>query len=171
MISRLVERELPAAPAAGAGLEGARAVDLYSGVGVFAHFLARSHAQLVCVESDARTLEYARSNTPPGTAFSASGVDAWTAGAAARQRYDTVLADPPRTGLGPVVTTWLARADAQTFIYISCDPATLARDSQALLASGWHLESLRLYDFYPHTGHIESAARFVRNPVQDRASN
>lgn len=170
MISRLVEREILAGGAAADRTRNARAVDLYAGVGLFAHFLAKSHQQLVCVESDARTLEYARSNTPAGTLLSATGVDAWTASVAARQRYDTVLADPPRTGLGRTVTTWLAQADVETFIYISCDPATLARDSQALLASGWHLESLRLYDFYPHTGHIESAARFVRNPVQEGVS-
>ncbi len=148
-----------------AELSGERAVDLYAGAGLFAARLAERFRSVTLVESDAVSLEAARANLPAGSGkFVPTDVEAWTDGAAAgaaqgAPRIDCVLADPPRAGLSPATRAWLKSADIGTFVYVSCDPVTMARDIGELARSGWTLESLALYDFYPQTGHIESLAR------------
>lgn len=71
--------------------------------------------------------------------------------------------DPPRSGLGSVVTEALARHPAQRLVYLSCDPATLARDLRTLTASQWRVESVRAFDQFPQTPHVETLARLVRD--------
>lgn len=148
------------------GLSGRKAADLYSGAGLFAARLAEHFEEVTCVESDAVSLEAARGNLPSGKGrFMATDVEAWTKTASAltrrgtSSRWDCVLADPPRSGLSPATRDWLKSADIGSFIYVSCDHATMARDIGDLVRSGWELGSLRLYDFYPQTGHIEALAR------------
>lgn len=148
------------------GLAGYLAVDLYSGAGLFAARLAERFDEVICVESDAVSLEAARTNLPPGSGrFVPTDVESWTKGAASRARraggarFDWVLADPPRSGLSTATRAWLKGADLGGFTYVSCDHATMARDIGDLVRSGWRLESLTLYDFYPQTGHIEALAR------------
>jgi 23S rRNA (uracil1939-C5)-methyltransferase len=148
------------------GLSGGKAADLYSGAGLFAARLAERFDEVTCVESDAVSLEAARGNLPAGRGrFIATDVEAWTRTSAARARrgevstWDCVLADPPRSGLSPATRDWLKSADIGNFIYVSCDHATMARDIGDLVRAGWVLGSLRLYDFYPQTGHIEALAR------------
>jgi 23S rRNA (uracil1939-C5)-methyltransferase len=141
----------------------ARAADLYCGVGLFGHFLAKDHETVLCVESEARSLECARVNLPDGSGeFYQQSVEAWVGGKRALGHFDRIVADPPRTGMATEVLQWLAQAEAPELVYISCDPATLARDARSLFKSGWRLASLKAYDFYPQTGHIECAARFER---------
>jgi 23S rRNA (uracil1939-C5)-methyltransferase len=77
-----------------------------------------------------------------------------------RADYGLIVADPPRQGLSPAIRHWLAQGPAPVFAYVSCDPATLARDSKELLNGVWELEGLTYYDFYPQTAHIESLAVF-----------
>lgn len=148
------------------GLSGGKAADLYSGAGLFAARLAEHFEEVTCVESDAVSLEAARGNLPPGRGrFIATDVESWTRTASALARrgnstaWDCVLADPPRSGLSPVTRNWLKSADIGYFVYVSCDHATMARDIGDLVRAGWELDSLRLYDFYPQTGHIEALAR------------
>jgi len=149
-----------------AGLSGQKAVDLYSGAGLFAARLAAQFDEVTCVESDAVSLEAARGNLPPGSGrFAPTDVESWAQSASARARrgeaarYDWVVADPPRSGLSPATREWLKKADIGGFSYVSCDHVTMARDIGDLARSGWSLESLTLYDFYPQTGHIEALAR------------
>jgi 23S rRNA (uracil1939-C5)-methyltransferase len=73
-----------------------------------------------------------------------------------------LVVDPPRTGLSAGLRQFLANAGPETIAYVSCDPATLARDSRDLTAGGFRLEELSLYDFYPQTAHIESLAVFQK---------
>ncbi|WP_411048811.1 hypothetical protein [Treponema primitia] len=73
-----------------------------------------------------------------------------------------MAADPPRQGLSPALRRTLAQKGPPVLAYVSCDPATLARDSGELLAGGYRLASLTGYDFYPQTAHIESLAVFKR---------
>lgn len=148
------------------GISGHRAADLYSGAGLFAARLAAQFDEVTCVESDAVSLEAARGNVPQGSGrFAPTDVESWAQSASARARrgedarYDWVVADPPRSGLSPSTREWLKKADIGGFSYISCDHVTLARDIGDLARSGWGLESLTLYDFYPQTGHIEALAR------------
>jgi 23S rRNA (uracil1939-C5)-methyltransferase len=77
-------------------------------------------------------------------------------------RPDLIVVDPPRTGLGPEITTLLADLAAPSLVYVSCDPATLARDLRALIASGYVIESLTLADLFPQTFHLESVVRLRR---------
>jgi 23S rRNA (uracil1939-C5)-methyltransferase len=143
------------------GLSGERAADLYCGVGLFGSFLASSFGSVVCVEENAASLAMARENLPGGKGeFHAQSTEAWTLSASARAPFDLVLADPPRTGLAPVARKWLAEAKPGRIVYLSCDPATLARDAGELLRSGYELESIKAFDFYPQTGHVECHARF-----------
>ena len=74
-----------------------------------------------------------------------------------------VVADPPRAGLAKEVVGYLSGAPAaQRFAYVSCDPATLARDLGLLLRGGWALENLRAFDAFPMTHHVECVATLTR---------
>jgi 23S rRNA (uracil1939-C5)-methyltransferase len=74
---------------------------------------------------------------------------------------DIAVANPPRTGLGPEVAAHLAARPPARFVYISCDPATLARDA-ARLAPVFRLISVKAFDLFPQTSHVETVARFDR---------
>jgi 23S rRNA (uracil1939-C5)-methyltransferase len=149
-------------PWAMAGLQGETAADLYCGVGLFAAFMAGSFSRVICVESRAMSLSYARRNVL-GTSheFYPMTVEQWTTSAAALSRPDAVIVDPPRAGLGEEVRTWLTERTPSRLVYVSCNPVTLARDLALLTAGGYVLEDLRLFDFYPQTSHVEAAARLV----------
>ena len=77
-------------------------------------------------------------------------------------RPDLVVADPPRSGLGERVARELATLGAPRVVYVSCDPATLARDLVTLLAAGYRLEQLHLVDLFPQTFHLETVVHLVR---------
>jgi len=79
-------------------------------------------------------------------------------------RFDLVVADPPRAGLGPAARG-LARLAVRRFIYVSCEPATLARDLSAILVEGFRIESARLYDLFALTHRVEAAVSLVRTGV------
>jgi len=155
LVPRLIEL-------ATAGPVGDTAVDLYAGVGPFSLALARRFARVVAVEANlsaARNLEE----------------NAGRAGVTVEVRHqpaeeflnsfdgpaDFVLADPPRTGLGPAVTTRLARLKPRRLTVASCDPATLARDLRALVAAGFRIDSVKLIDLFPQTFHIESMVELI----------
>ena len=146
------------------GLQGAVAADLYSGVGVFGAFLAENFSRIICVESSAMSLSYARRNVA-GTSheFYPMSVEAWIA-AEDTARLDAVVVDPPRPGLGPEVRAWLRDAAPRRLLYVSCNPVTLARDLGDLAAGGYSLDDLLLFDFYPQTSHVEAVAK-LRGPT------
>ncbi len=77
-------------------------------------------------------------------------------------RADVVIADPPRTGAGAKVLQEIVRLAPRTLIYVACDPAALARDSATLLSSGFKLDSMRAFDLFPMTQHMEVVARFIK---------
>jgi 23S rRNA (uracil1939-C5)-methyltransferase len=138
-------------------LQGSRAADLYCGAGLFASRLSEIFEEVTCVESDTVSLEAARLNVPKNKAsFYARDVESWIR--SAKGRWDWVVADPPRAGLSSIVRSWLATADIGGFAYVSCDHTTMARDIGELVAAGWNLNFLKLYDFYPQTGRIEALA-------------
>jgi 23S rRNA (uracil1939-C5)-methyltransferase len=144
------------------GLSGERAADLYCGVGLFGSFLASSFRSVVCVEENAEALELAKLNVPgKGHEFFPMAVEEWTRSESARGPFDLVLVDPPRTGLSPAVREWLSRSKPASIVYLSCDPVTLARDSRGLLGSGYDLQAIAAFDFYPQTSHVECHARFA----------
>jgi 23S rRNA (uracil1939-C5)-methyltransferase len=143
-----------------AGHNGALAWDLFAGVGLFARKLAQSFAQVVAVESSpAATLALAANLAgTSGNALHSSALDFLRANGRGH-RPDFVVVDPPRTGLGADVTALLAGIQPPELTYVSCDPATLARDLRALLAAGYNLESVTLADLFPQTFHLETVVR------------
>ena len=148
-----------------AGLDTSlNAADIYCGVGTFAVFLPFSHMDVV--EQNKVAISLARENTrnkgtqgQPLFRYFAQSADDWARASAFD--YGFVVLDPPRQGLSPLLRKRLARARLPLLAYVSCDPATLARDAKELLAGGYWLRSLTLYDFYPQTPHIESLAVFI----------
>jgi 23S rRNA (uracil1939-C5)-methyltransferase len=152
-----------------AGNKGTLAWDLFAGVGLFARKLTASFDRVVAVES-APSATQALAENLRGTAGSvvrASTLDflrrAGKAGRTQPIAPDLIVVDPPRTGLGADITTLLAEIAAPRLVYVSCDPATLARDLRALLASGYAIQSLTLADLFPQTFHLETVVHVRRS--------
>lgn len=140
--------------------EGEVAIDLYAGVGLFAAALANRFKQVIAVES-ARgafsNLEHnVRSRNLTITAENQNTEDYLAAYAG---RPDLILADPPRSGLGKHVVKELDRIRARRLTIVSCDPATLARDLQSLIAANYRIDGITLVDLFPQTFHIEAVVQ------------
>jgi 23S rRNA (uracil1939-C5)-methyltransferase len=154
--------------------------DIYCGVGTFALFLGDHFSRLDLVEENKTALALARENMALGAGarrknagtdirYFAMTEDRWVKGRAG-EHYGFAVVDPPRRGLSPSLARWLAESGPPVLAYVSCDPATLARDGRILLDSrhsgsrrrGYRLDSLGFYDFYPQTAHIESLSIFTR---------
>ncbi|HWK30593.1 MAG TPA: hypothetical protein VNR20_00795, partial [Terriglobales bacterium] len=75
---------------------------------------------------------------------------------------DLVVVDPPRAGLGPKVTTSLVQAAAKEIVYVSCDPATLARDLRVFLDASYAVTEMHMVDLFPQTYHVESVVKLTR---------
>jgi len=162
MLERLVSDLREIAGASG-GCSRAPMADLYCGVGTFAAFLGGMFPRVDMVEENRAALTLARENLASlGSAgFHARRIEDW-AKTTALQGYGLVVVDPPRQGLAPELSRRLSANGPKVLAYVSCDPATLARDSKTLLGA-YKLAELRWYDFYPQTAHIESLAMFVRD--------
>jgi len=141
-------------------------LDLFCGLGNFTIPAARRAAGVVGVEaSDAmvrRGYENARRNGLENVAFHAWDLDSEPKGQPwARQRYERVLLDPPRSGALEMVRM-MPQFGAEKLVYVSCNPATLARDAGELVARGYRLSGAGVMDMFPHTAHVESIALFDR---------
>ncbi|MFA6508141.1 MAG: class I SAM-dependent RNA methyltransferase [Treponemataceae bacterium] len=140
-----------------------RVLDLYCGVGTFGAFLTDYFENIDLVELDKKAAALARENVKSkGARLFAVSDDDWAKRIESRQSYDFAVVDPPRVGLSSSLRKWLIESKPETLVYVSCDPATLARDAKELSAAAFELRSLSLYDFYPQTPHIESLAVFGR---------
>jgi 23S rRNA (uracil1939-C5)-methyltransferase len=145
-----------------AGHRGALAWDLFAGVGLFARRLTASFARVVAVES-APAATQALAENLKGTAATAVRAATLDFLRSSRKpvhsdstRPDLVVVDPPRTGLGAATCVLLAAIAPPALVYVSCDPATLARDLRALLGSGYAIQSITLADLFPQTFHLEA---------------
>ncbi len=135
-----------------ADARGAWAVDLYAGVGLFSVKLAERFGKVTAVESSSSSFRDLAHNFSQATVN--TNVEDYLAGL--NETPDFILADPPRAGLGKVVVRELVRIRAPRLTIVSCDPATLARDLQALIAGGYRIEKLTLVDLFPQTSHLET---------------
>ena len=142
---------------------GAHLVDLYAGVGLFASIAgARSGARVTAVENHAAAVADAEVNLADLDArIVTSEVARWRLGVA-EAPPDVVVADPARPGLGRPGVAAVVAAGAPRVVLVSCDPASLARDTLLLSAAGYRLASLCLVDAFPHTAHVETVSRFDR---------
>ena len=144
-----------------------RVLDLFCGLGNFTLALARQAREVVGVEGDASLVEWARRNATLNGVANASFYAADLAGDLAGQPwmqggYDRILLDPPRSGALEMMPQ-MAALGARRVVYVSCHPATLARDVGELVHRfGYRLESAGVLDMFPHTAHVESIAVLVR---------
>jgi len=171
---------LVAAVLAAAGdLEARRVLELYSGSGLFTLPLAVGigpKGKLITVEGAKAAVESAQRNLAalreqmgkkalPPTEQLAGSVGRTLTRLQMSQphlRFNLIVVDPPREGLEKGVVEQLATFEADRIIYISCDPAALARDTSRLIQTGYQLINLRAFDLFPHTHHVESIAFFDR---------
>jgi tRNA/tmRNA/rRNA uracil-C5-methylase (TrmA/RlmC/RlmD family) len=170
---------------------GERCLDLYAGVGVFASALAQAvgeRGQVIAVESDPTAVAQARLNvesTPwvhyvQGRVDHVFGVESTGRVSGSRKggrrrtgprrpnsamppTADLVVLDPPRTGAGKAVIGAVSALGPRALAYVACDPAALARDTAYLLERGYALTSLRAFDAFPMTHHVECVAVFTRS--------
>jgi 23S rRNA (uracil1939-C5)-methyltransferase len=141
---------------------GKMALDLYAGVGLFATTLAPSFHHIFAVEASQISCADLAHNIPANVKAVGSRTEDYLRSRPARFRPDLVVMDPPRAGIGKAVTRWLVEAKAPGIRYVSCDPATLARDLVPLLAAGYRIEETHLFDLFPGTFHIESVMLLAR---------
>lgn len=141
---------------------GNRAWDLYAGVGLFSLPLARRFGKVTAVESGrGATGDLERNAARAGLNVKCVRQSTEPFLFESDEKPDFILADPPRAGLEKGATTRLLEIGAPKLVVVACDPATLARDLQALSA-GYELESVTLVDLFPQTFHIETIARLKR---------
>ncbi|WP_265452173.1 23S rRNA (uracil(1939)-C(5))-methyltransferase RlmD [Aeromonas salmonicida] len=143
-----------------------KVLDLFCGIGNFTLPLARQAREVVGVEGDlamvARAEENARRNGIDNARFYKADLSGDIVGMSwAREGFDLVLLDPARPGALEVMGH-VVKLSPKRVVYVSCNPVTLARDSQVLVKGGYRLVRLGMLDMFPHTGHLESMALFER---------
>ena len=150
------------------GGSGAVAWDLFCGVGNFTLPLAQHFTQVLGVDGYAPALKRAVANAKqcPESRLSFKTVDLFgqqgIARLASQPVADLVLLDPPREG-ALLLVKWLVSRPSKRLLYISCNPATFARDAAILVQSGFCLQQVQPLDLFPHTAHLELIALFVRH--------
>jgi 23S rRNA (uracil1939-C5)-methyltransferase len=141
---------------------GRIAWDLYAGAGLFAQALDFDF--VTAVESEGFSSDDLNKNleSRPHQVVRSDTLDFLRSQSSSQVRPDLIVVDPPRAGLGKEICAHLSRIAAPNIIYVSCDPATLARDLQALLESGYFLQTIQLVDMFPQTFHLETVTVLVR---------
>jgi 23S rRNA (uracil1939-C5)-methyltransferase len=155
-----------------AGITGRECVlDLYCGTGTLTLLAATRAASAIGVESVADAVAFARRNAElngiANARFESGEARAvlreWARGERGHApKPDVVLVDPPRAGLHPRVVARVAELNAPRVVYVSCNPATLARDLKDFAARGYRTARVQPFDLFPHTPHIECVARLER---------
>jgi 23S rRNA (uracil1939-C5)-methyltransferase len=140
-------------------------LELYAGVGLFSVSLAGTgRTAITAVEGDrASGADLAANARPfaPAIRVVRDSVEAFLE-RARPGRAETILVDPPRTGISRAAMNAIARQHARQAIYLSCDPATMARDARRLVDAGYAVTSMRAFDLFPNTPHVETLAVFER---------
>ena len=160
------------------GSGGLKLADLYCGVGLFTLGLADLCTGSIGIESDPHAVRDAQNNAERDNDAKGKTViwrgrvekalEKWPEGAPEGAKdfpwdQSVVVLDPPRTGLGRDGAAMLRDKNPRVVLYLSCDPATLARDCSVLTAGGYELQKLRAFDMFPQTGHVEVLAMLVRS--------
>jgi 23S rRNA (uracil1939-C5)-methyltransferase len=142
------------------------AVDLYSGVGLFTIPLARRFDRVTAVEVHHLASSFAQMNVEAAglsnVRLTPMPVDRWLATRGRSLKHvGLAIVDPPRSGLGVDVVEGLVRMRPHRIAYVSCDPATLARDVKGLAAHGYVLERVIAFDMFPQTHHVETVSHLT----------
>ena len=150
------------------------AVDLYGGVGVLTLPLARRFGRVTMVEGDPVAAGYATRNAEAAglrnVQVQLQPAEDWLGARSRRAEPSFVLLDPPRSGAGPRVVAGLLRMNPERITYVSCDPATLARDLRDLLSKGYRLDRVVAFDMFAQTHHVEVVAHLIRNAAPTATS-
>ena len=149
-----------------AGASGESVLDLYCGVGLFTLPLARLFKNVVGVEANPAAARFARRNLQYAGLANARVITATVTDWFRSNRVgpvDFVLLDPPRAGAESAVIKGILDVRPSAISYVSCDPATLARDLKKLIAGGYAIDSIAAFDLFPQTHHVETVVHLRRN--------
>jgi 23S rRNA (uracil1939-C5)-methyltransferase len=146
---------------------GERVLDLFCGLGNFTLPLARKGGEVIGVEGDdamvVRGRENAKLNGLGNVSFHGADLHGdFTDQSWAKEGFDKILIDPPRSG-AEEICKYLTAFGARSIVYVSCNPATLARDAGVMARNGYRLVRAGVMDMFPHTTHVESIALFERD--------
>lgn len=150
--------------------------DLYTGTGTIANFVARDARRVIGIEYVPEAIEDAKVNSSingiENTLFYAGDMkDVLTDSFVAEHgRPDVMIVDPPRAGMHGDVVNVILNAEPERIVYVSCNPATQARDL-ALLDVKYSVEKVQPVDMFPHTQHVENVVALKLKPVQERAAS
>ncbi len=143
-----------------------RVLELYCGAGNFTLSIAKRAGEIVAIESSRAAVDNGKRNAEVHGFQNVLWINAQTSAALKqlkrRERFSKIVLDPPRPG-APGIAADLAALGAQKLFYVSCNPATLARDLSALEKNGYKLQWVQPLDLFPHTFHVESLALMVRS--------
>jgi 23S rRNA (uracil1939-C5)-methyltransferase len=141
---------------------GESVLDLYCGVGLFTLPLARRFKSVTAVESNSAAVRFARRNLQQAALTNARVITATVTDWFRNKPVgpvDFVLLDPPRAGAESAVIKGIIDLRPAAIAYVSCDPATLARDLKKLMAGGYAIDSMAAFDLFPQTHHVETVVR------------
>lgn len=144
-----------------------KVLDLFCGIGNFSLPIAKYCKQVIGIEGDKIAVDQATKNAKANkinntnfymhNLFECENTSDW-----ATIQYDKIILDPPRAGAKEMLEQLLPKWGPKKIVYISCNPATLARDSAIILAQGYRLNCAGIMDMFPHTQHVESIASFEK---------
>ena len=145
-----------------------KVLDLFSGLGNFSLSMAQHCQQVTAVEGSLAMVKKARDNAVLNNIDNAEFIyadlysDETLSAPWLKQKYDKILLDPPRSGAIAILPS-LKKMQASIIVYVSCHPATLARDAAVLVNDlGYKLKQAGIMNMFPHTGHVESIAVFEK---------
>jgi 23S rRNA (uracil1939-C5)-methyltransferase len=141
-------------------------LELYSGAGTLTAFLSEAAKHVTAVEEWPQASKYLKINAELNglnniTGHSGSAED--VSEALSGEKFNTIVLDPPRTGCDPRVIAAIIKISPQKIVYVSCGPATLARDIKGLISNGWSIENIQPFDMFPQTGHVECVVLMTRH--------
>ena len=142
--------------------KGRAALDLYAGVGLFTLPLSLRFDEVLAVEASPNSIADLRHNAPANVKSTRATTEAYLIERGPKLAPDLVIVDPPRAGLGEKTSRALGRMSVPRVTYVSCDPATLARDLRVLLESGFKVQQAHLFDLFPQTAHLETVIHLAR---------
>ena len=138
------------------------AIDLYSGVGLFAAFLEDYSEKVIAVEREKECLRLAQKNTSSSkTSFFSGSTEDWIV-KNPNLKPDWLIVDPPRAGLDKGVIQQISQWNIDELCYLSCNPDTFARDLNIFKSFGYEATEIKAFDFYPQTFHLEVGAKLKR---------
>lgn len=142
--------------------QGTTALDLYAGTGLFSVPLAKRFDRVIAVEPSPFSYGDLQHNVPANVKGVHATTEKYLKKVTRNTKLDFVLVDPPRSGMGEHTSQMLGRTGVPHITYVSCDPATLARDLRVLSSAGYRIESAHLVDLFPQTFHMETVVQLAR---------